>query len=164
MKNDKYNFYLLVRTCEASTPYARWNLSYGRGNKDRSNWTWMIKYMFVFKFVIYHVSPVWPIIVLNFITLVMFDIWSWNLTYSYNHGKNVLGHLSQFFLFIVPLAREIWTLIFILFCTWRSSLYKNYIPPLSPPNNVEGCSIRPDNMISINIVQGGKGDDFNWWL
>ncbi len=68
-----------------------------------------------------------------------------------------LGHLSQFFLFIVPLAPEIWMLIFILFCAWRSSLYKNYIPPLSPPNNVEGCSIRPDNMIPINIVQGEGG-------
>ena len=58
--------------------------------------------------------------------------------------KRVFGTLESIFPLYcatdarnVQLTREMWMLIFIwfiLFCTWRSSLYGNYIPPLSPPN------------------------------
>ena len=37
---------------------------------------------FLFKFVVYRLSPVWPIIYFTFITSVIFNIWGWNLTYS----------------------------------------------------------------------------------
>ncbi len=82
--------------------------------------------------------------------------WSWQHTIREKVCWDTWVNFS-----FVPLTRGIWIL---LFCTWRSSLYGNYIPPLPRPNNVEGCSMRPGNMIPINIVQGGKGNDFNWWL
>ena len=72
----------------------------------------------------------------------------------------MLGHLCLFDLFIRPLTREIWVLIFVNLHTRRSRHCVNYIPPLPPPNNVEGCEHQIQQLDSHQHCARGKGGWF----
>ncbi len=94
-------------------------------------------------------------------------IWMWCFVLytigNINHGKNVLGHLSRFFLFIVPRAREMNADIY-TFCTWRSSLYGNYITQLPHQTMLRDVACGLKTWSRSTLYKGEKGDDFNWWL